>query len=111
MLPLCSLNETQRAAYTGAVLITWDPDKAAANLDKHGVDFQDAASVFTDALSVTFPSENHSESEARFLTIGESTKGPLLVVAHTEEHDIIRIISARPATRQERRFYEKGQPS
>lgn len=70
------------------MLLTWDPDKAAANLDKHGVDFRDAATVFTDTLSATFPSENHSESEARFLTIGESTKGELLVVAHTEEDDI-----------------------
>ncbi len=93
------------------MLITWDPNKAAANLDKHGVDFRDAATVFTDPLSATFPSEDHSESEARFLTIGESTKGELLVVAHTEEDDIIRMISARGATRQERRFYEKGQPS
>ena len=91
--------------------ITWDLDKAAVNLDKHGVDFQDAATIFTDPLSVTFPSEDHSEDEARFLTIGESTKGELLVVAHTEEEDIIRIISARRATRQERRFYEKGKPS
>ena len=76
------------------MLITWDPDKAAANIDKHGVDFQDAATVFTDPLSATFPSEDHSESEARFLSIGESTKGELLVVAHTEDNDIIRIISA-----------------
>jgi len=91
------------------VLITWNPDKAATNLDKHGVDFLDAATVFTDPLSATFPSEDHSESEARFLTIGESTNGELLVVAHTEEDDIIRIISTRRATRQERRFYEKGQ--
>ena len=93
------------------MLITWNPDKAATNLDKHGVDFLDAATVFTDPLSATFPSEDHSESEARFLTIGESTNGELLVVAHTEEDDIIRIISTRRATRQERRFYEKGQPS
>jgi hypothetical protein len=93
------------------VLITWDPDKAGANLDKHGVDFRDAATVFTDPLSTTFPSEDHSEDEARFVTIAESTKGELLVVAHTEEEDIIRIISARRATRQEKRFYEKGQPS
>jgi len=93
------------------VLITWDPDKSAANLDKHGIDFQDAATVFIDPLSATFPSEDHSESESRFLTIGESTKGQLLVVAHNEEDDIIRVISARQATRQERRFYEKGQLS
>jgi len=93
------------------VLITWNPDKAAANLDQHGVDFRDAATVFTDPLSATFPSEGHSESEARFLTIGESTNGELLVVAHKEEDDIIRTISTRRATRRERRFYEKGQRS
>jgi uncharacterized DUF497 family protein len=93
------------------VRITWDPDKAAANFDKHGANFQDAATVFTDPLSVTFPSEDHSENESRFLTIGESTKVELLVVAHTEEEDIIRIISARRATGQERRFYEKAKPS
>jgi len=93
------------------VQITWDPDKAAANLEKHGVDLRDAATVFTDPLSTTFPSEDHSESEARFLTIGEAVNGELLVVAHTEEGEIIRIISARRTTPQERRFYEKGQPS
>jgi uncharacterized protein len=71
------------------VRITWDPDKAAANLDKHGVDFRDAATVFTDPLSTTFPSKDHSETEARFLTIGKSNKGELLVVAHTEEDEII----------------------
>ena len=90
--------------------ITWDPDKAIANLDKHAVDFQDAATVFTDPLSTTFPSEDHSERESRFLTIGESTKRELLVVAHTESNERIRIISAGRATRQERRFYE-GKPS
>jgi hypothetical protein len=88
------------------VQITWDPNKAAANLEKHDVDFQDAATVFTDPVSTTFPSIDHSDDESRFLTIGESTKGELLVVAHTEDDDIIRIISARRATRQERRFYE-----
>ena len=91
--------------------ITWDPDKAAANLEKHGVDFHDAATVFPDPLSITFPSEDHSESEARFLTIGEAVTGELLVVAHTEEGETIRIISARRTTPQEKRFYEKGQPS
>jgi uncharacterized protein len=93
------------------VQITWDLDKAAANLEKHGVDFHNAATVFTDPLSTTFPSEDHSGSEARFLTIGEAVTGELLVVAHTEEGQIIRIISARGTTPQERRFYEKGRPS
>jgi uncharacterized protein len=56
-------------------------------ISKHGVDFQEAATVFTDPLSVTFPGEDHSEDERRFLAIGESTKGEVLVAAHTEEYD------------------------
>lgn len=90
------------------MLITWDPNKAAANIRKHGVEFPEAATVFTDPLSTTFPSEEHSESESRFLTIGESASGQLLVVAHTEEDDMIRIIGARKATRRERKFYEES---
>jgi len=90
------------------VVITWDSRKAATNLVKHGVDFREAATVFTDPLSSTFPSDDHSQDEPRFLTIGESTVGQLLVVAHTEEDAVIRIISARKATRQEVRFYEKN---
>lgn len=89
--------------------ITWDPKKADANARKHGIDFQEAATLFTDTLSTTFPSEGHSESEARFLTIGISIRQRVLVVAHTEDDNIIRIISARTATPQEKRFYEKGQ--
>src|SRR5207249_9576667 len=85
-------------AYTGAVLITWDPDKAAANIDKHGVDFQDAAAVLTDPLSATFPSEDHSESEARFLTIGESAKGPIssLCLLAGRAARLCRILSGGP---------------
>ncbi len=102
--------KVRTAAAVGRILarvqITWDRDKAAANLDKHGIDFHDAATVFTDPLSTTFPSLDHSDNESRFVTIGESTKRELLVVAHTEGDDIIRIISARRATRQETRFYE-----
>jgi uncharacterized DUF497 family protein len=90
------------------VRITWDPDKASANLIKHGVDFYNAATVFTDPLSTTFASEDHSERQARFLTIGEAVGGELLVVAHTEEGEIIRIISARRTTPRERRFMKKG---
>ena len=87
---------------------TWDPKKADANLRKHGVEFREAATVFQDPLSTTFPSENHSASERRFLTIGTAaTSGQSLVVAHTEEEGAIRIISARRATRQETRFYEE----
>jgi uncharacterized protein len=91
------------------VIFTWDPDKAAANLTKHGVDFREAATVFDDPLSTTFPDEGHSSGEHRFLTIGMSARGHLLVVAHTEEGETVRIISARPVTRRERKFYEEDE--
>ena len=100
-----------RCAYTVPVLITWDQKKAETNLRKHGTDFHEAATIFSDPFSTTFPSQDHSESEARFLTIGLSVNWNVLVVAHTEEDNVIRIISARRATSQERRFYEKGRSS
>jgi uncharacterized DUF497 family protein len=90
------------------VQFEWDPAKAAANLKRHRVSFHAAAAVLEDPLSTTFPDEAHSEAEARFLTIGASTRGHLLVVAHTERNDTVRIISARRATRREREFYEQG---
>jgi uncharacterized DUF497 family protein len=71
--------------------------------------FREAATVFFDILSTTFPDEDHSASEQRFLTIGSSARNRVLVVAHTEQGDAIWIISARKATRQERRFYEEGE--
>jgi uncharacterized DUF497 family protein len=89
------------------VRFAWDPKKAAKNLKKHGVDFREAATVFDDTLSTTFPDPDHSVGEARFLTIGMSKLLRILVVAHTESGDTMRIISARPATRRERRFYEE----
>ena len=86
---------------------TWDPKKAEENLKKHGVDFREAATVFDDTLSTTFPDAGHSTGERRFLIIGMSALGRILVVSHTEAADIIRIISARTATRRERTFYEE----
>lgn len=86
----------------------WDPAKAAENLAKHGVSFEEAATVFRDALSATGPDPDHSVGEERFITFGFSTSGRLLVVAHTEHGDIIRIISARLATAGERTIYEEG---
>ena len=86
----------------------WDPAKAAANLRRHRVSFHEAATVLEDSLSTTFPDEAHSEEEMRFLTIGASRRGRVLVVAHTERNETIRIISARQATRREREFYEQG---
>ena len=89
----------------------WDPEKAEANLKGRGIAFSEAATVLEDPLSTTFPDESHSDEEARFLTIGASGHGRVLVVAHTERNDTIRIISARRATRREREFYEEGEAS
>ena len=86
----------------------WDSTKAAANLQKHRVDFREAATVFDDPLLTTFPDEAHSARERRFITIGLSAMGKVLVIAHTEDGDTIRIISARETTRIERKFYEEN---
>jgi len=91
------------------VLLEWDPEKAAANLAKHGVDFHEAGTVLDDPLSTTFPDPSHSLDEQRYLTIGSALSGRILVVAHTDRGEAVRLISARPATPTERRFYEQGQ--
>ena len=87
----------------------WDRDKAAANLRKHGVDFEEAATAFGDPLSITIPDPDHSAGEERWLLVGHSSAGRLLVVAHTERGDEIRLINARSATRRERETYEEEQ--
>ncbi|MDP9316430.1 MAG: BrnT family toxin [Chloroflexota bacterium] len=84
----------------------WDPNKAVSNLTKHKVSFREAATVFRDPLSITFDDPDHSDDESRFITIGTSTSGKLLIVAHTDRSDRIRIISAREPTRGERELYE-----
>ena len=86
----------------------WDPAKARRNLQKHGVSFEEAASVFMDPLSVTISDPDHSYDEERFVLLGLSQHNRLLIVVHTETGDTIRIISAREADRQERRQYEQG---
>lgn len=86
----------------------WNPDKAKSNYEKHNVSFEEAATVFDDSLSVTFPDPDHSIGESRYVIIGLSRFGQLLIVAHTDREEKIRIISARKATRQERRFYEQN---
>lgn len=86
----------------------WDSAKAAENLSKHRVSFEEAATVFRDTLSQTGLDPDHSVGEERFVIFGVSTGGRLLVVAHTERSDTIRIISARPATPGERQIYEEG---
>ena len=87
---------------------TWNPEKDAVNRRKHAVGFREAASVLEDPLSTTYPDPAHSRGEQRHVTIGRSRLGRTLVVAHADRGDTIRIISARPATRRERRFYEEG---
>ncbi|NNE47442.1 MAG: BrnT family toxin [Rhodothermales bacterium] len=84
----------------------WDPAKAESNLKKHGVDFGEAATAFGDPLSLTVPDPDHSVGEERFILIGVSYRNRLVVVAHAEDGDTIRIISARSATTAERKAYE-----
>lgn len=84
----------------------WDPSKSQENLLSHGISFEEATTVFGDPLAGTIPDPDHSEGEARFLTIGWTANGRLIVVSHTEEGDTIRIISAREATAYERKQYE-----
>ena len=88
--------------------LEWDPKKAATNRKNHGVSFEEAASVFGDALAVTFDDPDHSIGEQRWLTFGFSSDERLLVVSHTERGGKTRVISARVATRHERKIYEDG---
>lgn len=86
----------------------WDDGKAASNESKHGVSFVEAVTVFADPLSLTGYDPDHSEDEDRFITMGMTIEGRLVVVSHADRDDRIRIISAREATRTERRDYENG---
>ncbi len=88
--------------------LEWDHAKAADNLAKHGVSFHEAATIFDDPLAITYPDPDHSEGESRYVTFGTSAERRLLAVAHTEAGDTMRIISARRATRNERKVYEEG---
>jgi uncharacterized DUF497 family protein len=100
---------TERFVYRFA----WDPEKAAANRGKHGVTFEQAATVFRDPLALSLYDEEHSEIEERWLTLGEDENGALLVVSHTfeelsDDEALVRVISAREATTHERTQYERG---
>jgi uncharacterized DUF497 family protein len=86
----------------------WDDNKATGNLAKHGVAFDEAKTVFDDSLYVDFYDPDHSEHEQRYLMIGHSKKGHLLIVSYTERRNTIRIISARKVTKLERQSYEEG---
>jgi uncharacterized DUF497 family protein len=85
----------------------WDPGKARQNRRKHRVSFQEAATVFGDPLAVTYPDPDHSISEQRFITVGMSRAGWVLLVAHADRYENIRIISARKTTPRERKHYEE----
>ena len=87
----------------------WDPTKAAENVVNHHVSFEEAKSVFGDPLATTITDPDHSLGEERFLTTGLSLQKRLLIVWHTEEEDVIRMIGAREVTPQERRSYESGE--
>lgn len=89
------------------VEIQWDPAKGDANLNKHGVAFEEAATAFADPLSLTIQDPLQSQGESRFVLIGRAQAGRLLVVVHVERGDSIRVISARTATRKERKTYEE----
>jgi uncharacterized DUF497 family protein len=88
------------------VQFEWGPRKAAANLRKHAVSFEEAATVFYDPLSATLDDPDHSVAEHRLITIGYSSHGRLLVVSHTERGNVLRIINARSATARERKRHE-----
>lgn len=88
-------------------LFEWDAKKAAANVKKHGVTFEEACTVFGDPLAILMPDPDHSVGEHRYLVLGMSNRHRLLVVAHAERPPRTRLISARPATRKERQTYEE----
>ncbi len=87
----------------------WDPQNAESNIEKHGVSFEEASTVFRDPLSLSIDDPLHSTGEVRMVQIGSSHKNRLLVVVHTERGDNIRIISARKATKEERNNYESNE--
>jgi len=84
----------------------WDRKKADSNRNKHGVSFDEAVTVFYDPLAATFRDPDHSIGENRWVTIGYSAKGRLLLVCHTDRREVVRIISARRATSRERKKHE-----
>ena len=87
----------------------WDTRKAAENLRKHNVSFDEAATVFGDFFGATASDPDHSAGENRYITVGSSSRGRLLMVAHVERREHIRIISGRELTRSEKRAYEETQ--
>ena len=90
-----------------ALRFSWDQRKAQSNAVKHGISFEEAASAFGDPLSLTVEDADHSRGEKRYILVGETYGRRLVVVSHTERANVIRIISARMATKLERKTYEE----
>jgi uncharacterized DUF497 family protein len=86
----------------------WDRNKAISNLSKHGISFEEAKTVFDDSLYIDFYDPDHSYGEDRYIIVGESQQGRLLIVSYTERGNTIRLISAREATSRERKVYEES---
>lgn len=86
----------------------WDETKAKANFKKHKVNFEEGKTIFNDPFLFTFPDDKHSANEERYINIGISANGRILILTHTERQGKIRIINCRKATTRERRFYEEG---
>ena len=87
----------------------WDPRKAASNLSKHSISFDEAVTVFNDPMFIAVMDDEHSEDEERYITVGLSNASRLLMVAHTDRNGLIRIISARRATKKEENFYAQAE--
>ena len=105
-----SLDALFSGGYTGSGMeFEWDPSKDAVNQQKHGLSFREASTVFGDPLALTIADPDHSMDEQRFLTTGYSEQRQLIIVAHTDREQRIRIISARIATATERTVYEQGE--
>jgi uncharacterized protein len=90
------------------LVFEWDEIKAKANFKKHRISFEEAKTIFNDPFLFTFPDYNHSTDEERYISIGLSANGHILILTHTERQDRIRIINCRKATAHERKFYEEG---
>ncbi|MBE9047564.1 BrnT family toxin [Pleurocapsales cyanobacterium LEGE 10410] len=90
------------------MIFEWERNKAAKNLSKHQVSFDEAKTVFADPLYIDFYDPDHSDSEERYLIVGRSDRDRILIVSYTERDDLIRIISARKVTKAERKVYEEG---
>ncbi|MGO8818715.1 MAG: BrnT family toxin [Terriglobia bacterium] len=90
--------------------IEWDASKATANIKKHRVSFDEAVTVFYDPMAATFGDPGHSQIEDRLITVGYSARGRLLVISHVEREGAVRVISARRATRRERKRHEGEDP-